>query len=110
MNNNISVEQLRRNGFKVRVSHKRITEEDPVAQYRETKKEKILPCGGETVVEIVHESTNKSYLGVAQCSLKDNYSKKVGVRIATERALLQALRDNIQGQQIVTPKKKAVKK
>ena len=93
----ITVEQLRKRGLKVRVLHKRLLQEAEI----------VSPCGGETVVEITDETSGKTFTGVALCSIKDNYSKKVGVRLAIERALLTSLETAISPPK---PKKKAAKK
>ena len=68
------IEQLRKNGYKVRVKHFRRHSPSP-----ETK-------GGKTVVE-VRTPDGKEIKGEAICSPEDNYNKKIGVRIALGRAL-----------------------
>ena len=70
------IEYLRKNGFKIRVKHFRRHSPSLV---KETK-------GGKTVVE-VRTPDGKEIKGEAICSSKDNYSKKIGVRIALGRAL-----------------------
>lgn len=98
----ITVAQLRKRGLRVRVLHKRIL--DPETQT-------VSPCGGETAVEITDETSGKTFTGVALCSVKDNYSKKVGVRLAIERALLTSLETAITpAVQPIKTKKKAAKK
>lgn len=65
----ITVENLRNHGYKVRVLHHR-------------KNEK----GGKTVVQ-VKTPDGIELEGIAVCSKKENYNKKLGVSIALGRAL-----------------------
>lgn len=44
------------------------------------------PNGGKTIIEVTTVSGN-DYVGVAVCSDKETYNKKLGVRIALARAL-----------------------
>lgn len=43
------------------------------------------PCGGITVVELDDENGNR-YIGMAVCSFSDQYVRRVGYRIALQRA------------------------
>jgi hypothetical protein len=85
----MTVQQLRNNGYKVRVLHNRlyngyhawqngsrihtdgITEPDSK--------------GGSTQV-IIDSPDGKHFRGLAMCSKKENYNKKMGVRIALGRS------------------------
>lgn len=65
------------NGLSAKVYHSRI-------EYRGI----IQPRGGRTMVEIYSvEEEAPVAVGMARCSLKDNYNKKIGRDIATGRAL-----------------------
>jgi hypothetical protein len=70
-----TVKQLRQSGNKVRVFH-----------IRNMKDGAVDPRGGTTRVEITL-SDGINIIGEALCSLKDNYNKKTGVKIALGRAL-----------------------
>lgn len=79
-----TVASLRRKGYKVRVYHSRDTEPifDPRGGWTSVKKAK----GGHTEVNLISPQGIRA-TGEALCSLKDNYCKKTGVRIALKRAL-----------------------
>lgn len=85
-----TVSQLRKEGAKVRVAHKRYsynykTMEDLYFS-NELGGPDRHPKGGETIVQI--SLPDGRYLeGVAKCSLSDSYNRKVGVNIALGRAL-----------------------
>jgi hypothetical protein len=61
----------------------------------------LSPKGGTTVAmeeipvdmfaQITNENVLEAFLGTAKCSLKDNYNKKLGRRIATARLKSQEL-------------------
>ncbi len=68
------VERLRKSGFKVRVKH-----------YRLMNPYGIKPCGGKTVVEVTGPD-GQHFSGMARCSRKENFNKRLGVRIALGRA------------------------
>lgn len=75
----MTVHQLRKLGYKVKVWHTRNGSYDYLEQFD--------PRGGMTEVEVYDMNAQQSYLGIAQCSDKDNYNKKLGVKIALGRAL-----------------------
>jgi hypothetical protein len=72
-----TVESLRKKGYKVRVHHcrKHGGQPNPTA------------CGGKTVVEITTPD-GTTLVGKARCNRKENYNKKLGVRIALGRAMI----------------------
>lgn len=83
-----TVRQLRKDGYKVRVLHHRSKKmvqstNNPYGH----KVEIIHNLGGSTEV-IIDGPNGDHYKGVAVCSNKDNYNKKLGVKIALGRALL----------------------
>lgn len=97
-----TVAEARRNGFKVRVGHYRISYEDgkflgtmPKKLKEEMWEDSLVldsdyadkgyfPRGGRTSVEL--EKDGKTSFGISECSFLDNYNKKVGVEIALRRA------------------------
>lgn len=95
----ITINSLKEKGYKVYVSHKRYFCEqvfnknmEPVQAYvlrnmsqvdRDIKKN-AHPVGGMTCVSIVSPDGDVK-TGCAQCCLKDNYNKKLGVQIALNR-------------------------
>lgn len=82
--------------MKTKVSHWRRTKDDYLAMPSHILKslgrlQEVDPCGGFTVVEITDGSERAT--GIAVCSDRDNYSKKIGRMIATGRAMKQLQRD-----------------
>lgn len=78
----MTVKQLRNMGYKVRVLHYR--------EYIETQsfggiREYLSPKGGSTQV-IIDSPNGEHFIGEAICSKKENYNKKLGVRIALGRS------------------------
>lgn len=58
--------------------------------------------GGVTLVTLKDVTNNRLHTGVAICSLNDQYNKKIGVRIATARAIEAYLK----GRDVYMPKLK----
>jgi len=85
-----TVKQYRQNGFKVRVTHYRLTVEGEVIQYsRKTKSNTIMHHnGGCTTVEVRHPDGTE-VTAYSQCSIHDNFNYNVGTNIALGRALKQ---------------------
>lgn len=73
--NSMTVEELRRSGYKIRVHH-----------HRRKNDEGINARGGKTVVEVTTPD-GRTLIGVARCSRRENFNKRLGVRIALGRAL-----------------------
>lgn len=80
-----TVKQLRQSGYKVRVIHRR----NFISSNKLDGGKVLSALGGETVIEITTPD-NINLVGYAQCSNEDNYSKKLGVKIALGRALSTA--------------------
>jgi len=80
----LTVQNLRRLGYKVKVWHSRYYIEKNCMGDIFTE---LDPHGGMTEVEVYDFDTQQSYKGVAYCSVKDNYCRKLGVKIALGRAL-----------------------
>lgn len=99
-----TVQQYRDLGFKVRVTHRRSAFLDINGLYTNelaTRYEieqhganenthgkysaSVLPCGGKTTVELTTPE-GITTTGVAKCSDKDPYNRKVGLMIALGRA------------------------
>jgi hypothetical protein len=79
-----TIKTLRQSGYKVRVIHTR--------NYKIVKKIsgdhcEILARGGSTTIQITTPDKKYDAQGVAECSDKDNFSKKTGNFIAVGRAL-----------------------
>ena len=77
MNHICTVDGLRDLGYKVKVMHYRNLDENGCYTTK----------GGKTVVTITDDHGHHSR-GVARCSEHDGFNKKLGVRIAIGRALL----------------------
>jgi hypothetical protein len=78
----LTVENLRKMGYRVKVRHTRKTVMNPDYHYVD------FSCrGGLTEVEVYDFATQQAYLGSARCSDNDNFNRKLGVKIALGRAL-----------------------
>lgn len=108
-NSQVTVASLRRDGYKVRVTHKRDyftvetygevqegqTPECLIVFYRLTRKEAegrfttkdLSSFGGATLVEITCPD-GRQLVGKANCNDKDQFNRKLAVRIALGRALM----------------------
>jgi hypothetical protein len=75
---NITIEQLRKNGYKVRVIHSKLDETDQFYHLADR-------C---TIIQIRDKEGNE-FSGMARCSKSDHYNRKMGNRIALGRALSQ---------------------
>jgi hypothetical protein len=90
----MTIQELRKNGNRVRVVHRRFYEGSPLPMTREqaaavsfhVRIGNIFPRGGITEIYI-NDGKSKTKYGMADCSLKDNYNKSVGTDIALRRAL-----------------------
>lgn len=71
-----TIEQLRRSGYKVRVMHDFISNDDPYVHLADRY----------TKIEILDLNGNE-WIGESRCSIKDNYNRKLGNKIALNRAL-----------------------
>lgn len=84
----MTVQQLRNTGYKVRVLHNRLYNGYHKWQVGDTSKInapiKPDPKGGSTEI-VVDSPSGKHFHGVAICSKKENYNKKLGVKIALGR-------------------------
>jgi hypothetical protein len=87
----MTVQQFRNTGYKVRVLHCRLYKgvelsySDLLSVYRTSIKPKPDAKGGSTQV-IIDSPDGKHFIGEAICSKKENYNKKMGVRIALGRS------------------------
>lgn len=94
-----TVEQLRKNGYKVRVSHYRWLDMGSyqgingaaLMSRREAEADNITwnpdVKGGETIVEVTSPE-GLTVRAIAECSEKDTFNRKMGLRIALGRALI----------------------
>lgn len=92
-NSLITVETLRKQGYKVRVNHKRNYYHGPSGQFvlRSEKEVNVYEYdidsfGGYTKVEVTTPD-NRELIGEAFCNYKDKFNRKLAVRIALGRAL-----------------------
>jgi hypothetical protein len=79
-----TIQQLRQEGYKVRVIHERIVNNND-----HKGGPKIEPRGGKTIIELTTPVGDKSVFAVAECSKSDNFDRKMGNRIALRRAFQQ---------------------
>lgn len=86
--NSMTVEQLRKSGYKVRVIHTRRGKTMP--RLDGGMVQTVSERGGKTVVQ-VRTPDGEELEGVAVCSVKDNFNRRLGVRIALGRALTRSL-------------------
>lgn len=87
------IEELRKSGYKVRIHHRRkyeakikVIDIDVKGRQSYEVTERILPRGGETVVELTTPD-GEVLVGDSVCCEKDFFNKKMGVKIALGRAL-----------------------
>ena len=81
-----TIKQLRQQGYKIRVIHKRL--------YRPTQKfsgfiAELCARGGSTTIELTTPDKKFDVIAQAVCSTEDNFSRKTGNSIALGRALKQ---------------------
>ena len=87
----MTVQQLRNSGYKVKVIHCRLYKgvefsySDLISVYRTSIKPKPDAKGGSTQI-VIDSPDGQHYQGLAICSKKENYNKKIGVRIALGRS------------------------
>lgn len=91
LDNNVTVESLRKAGFKLRVKHIRklvSRGHAPMYSIRDLgMQEDIVNNGGVTEVMLTTPDAKITVTGVAECGKKDQYNKKIGVQYAISRAL-----------------------
>lgn len=89
----MTVQQLRNNGYKVRVLHYRLPNRVETGGWSATGIVRdavrlqgcdFKPKGGRTKL-IIDSPSGEHYEGESICSKRDNYNKKLGVRIALGR-------------------------
>lgn len=85
---NPTVEQLRKNNYRVRVLHERYSQSSPevLVPRKEIAKGEALGKGGRTTVEITTPE-GKELTGVAKCHLNDSFNRRRALAIAVGRAL-----------------------
>lgn len=74
-----TIQEYRKMGYKIRVMHGRINGRDG----------QILPKGGVTVIEVTTPDGKTTVKGMAECSIKDSWNRKMGNKIALGRAMEQ---------------------
>lgn len=88
----MKVAEIREQGYRVYVKHRRRCvmydiggkPTEHFLKIEECPKECSITKGGYTFVEIV--KGDKSFKATSQCSVKDNFNKKVGLTVALGRA------------------------
>ena len=83
--NYMPIEDLKILGYDVEVKHDRMYDQR-WDNRRRNYLNAISPKGGVTKVTVV-DTAGIEYYGLAECSPKDNFNRKLGVRIALGRAL-----------------------
>lgn len=92
---NLTVEQLRKWGFKVRVNHSRYPMSNPgvlftIFEFNQMKargeKIEFTTKGGQTILEVTTPD-GAQYHGEAKCSTQDNFCYKAGVALALSRLI-----------------------
>ena len=82
----MTIKELRQSGYKVRVIHTRnidkIQKIGGVAHV-------ISNFGGHTKIEVTTPDMQKTTIGEAVCSIKENFNKRIGNSIALGRAIVQ---------------------
>lgn len=71
----MTIEELRKAGYKIRVHH-----------HRKVCAAGINARGGKTVVEVTTPD-GTTLVGMSRCSRKENFKKRMGVQIALGRAM-----------------------
>jgi hypothetical protein len=100
-----TVEQLRKEGYKVKVTHRRVYgvgisneidtyllsrfEKDDLINNRGANVSPPWEYGGETVLTLTTPDGTQTVQSTAECSDKDNFNRKKGLTIALGRALSQ---------------------
>ncbi len=82
----LTVQNLRKMGYKVKVWHHRVYMCDNSGKNLTGD---YAPRGGMTEIQVYDMSDQNVYTGTAYCSRKDQYDRKLGVKIALGRALKQ---------------------
>ena len=109
----MTIEQLRKAGFKVRATHYRFYKHKDDNVYDLLPKfalknradqydpQDVSPMGGRTRVEITPSEigvmAGRTMIGEAECSIKDNYNRKYGVQLAIDRAILSFINGLVLG-------------
>lgn len=88
MNNQYTVAGLRRTGYKVQVNHYRYYGNKLLQKYEVQYGSQPNSKGGMTTIKITTPE-NWELNGFAECSEKDAYNRKLGVKIALNRAMMK---------------------
>src|SRR5690349_6463769 len=94
-----TIEQLRKNGYKVMVRHSRynidlwLNKKKNGFRYMplpvnpsEIPSHKISPCGGSTYIRVTAPDGNE-YVGTSTCRVNEGFNRKLGVKIALSRIM-----------------------
>lgn len=83
--NDITIEKLRKNGYKVKVIHTNLDDTDEYQHLADRV----------TIIQIRNHD-GREYIGKARCSIKDHYNRKLGNKIALARTIQSILKDNVE--------------
>lgn len=83
----LTIEKLRKAGFKVRVMHTR--NYDMIKKGFGEPFPRLSCKGGTTKIEVTTPDKVHTYFGFAKCSLQDSFDRKLGNSIALGRAIAE---------------------
>jgi hypothetical protein len=94
MENIKSVHQLRKDGYQIRILHYRVSNDKPLNEFNLVHSslvsgDQVYSHGGLTIAQVKHKDGRETE-GQARCSIKDNFNRKLGVKIALNRAFINA--------------------
>ena len=81
MKKDMTVEQVKKEGYDVYIRHERLYEDVP-----NMPPLYLSPTGGATYAELTDKVTGHVATAEARCNNRDNYNRKIGVKIALGRA------------------------
>jgi hypothetical protein len=91
----LTIQKLRKAGFKVRVLHERHYEVPPTRMSRMDQSRRLSAKGGYTRIEVSTPNKEITVVGEAYCSLKDSFNRKLGNSVALGRALAKLEKDQL---------------
>ena len=92
----LTIQKLRKAGFKVRVLHTRHYETPPTRMARMDQSKRLSAKGGYTRIDVTTPNNEVTVIGEAHCSLQDSFNRKLGNSIALGRALVKLSEDSLE--------------
>ena len=92
-----SIVELKKQGNRVKVYHYRLFKNKRTnililkQFFQGNRDEEMLHYGGQTEIELFMPD-GKIHKGVAECSLKDNFNRKIGIQTALGRIIKQMIK------------------